>query len=72
MCTLLNCISLVKTEKQLRVQRKGGEVTLCQLAEDFADKVPDELPALWENTTKYLNDSTGMHLYGISLNQNVC
>lgn len=47
-------------QKQLSIQRRGGEITLCQLAQDFADKVPTELPALWENITKYLNGSTGM------------
>ena len=56
--SLKHCCVL-QTEKQLQVQRKGGELTLCRLAQDFSDKVPEELPALWENTTKYLNDGTG-------------
>ncbi|XP_052235352.1 TATA-binding protein-associated factor 172-like isoform X2 [Dreissena polymorpha] len=41
-------------QKQLAVQRRGGEVTLCRLAADFGENMLQELPALWECISKHL------------------
>ncbi|XP_052814751.1 TATA-binding protein-associated factor 172-like isoform X1 [Mya arenaria] len=46
-----------QVQRQLCIQRRGGEITLCRVAGDFSDKLPTDLPALWETVTKYLTEN---------------
>ncbi|XP_060582986.1 TATA-binding protein-associated factor 172-like [Ruditapes philippinarum] len=44
----------IQSKQLLSIQRRGGEITLNILTSDFNDKLPQELPSLWETATKYL------------------
>ncbi|KAL4240937.1 btaf1 RNA polymerase II [Mactra antiquata] len=51
-------------QKMLSIQRRGGDITLNILTSEFGEKLPQELPALWETITKCIaerNDSEDMN-----------
>ena len=45
---------LTQNQRQLYIQRRGAEIALTSLAQDFGKDLHNKLPNLWETLTKPL------------------